>query len=76
MFSKGYRQLSTKFNIQNAHLESGGNIEDLPKLPEMVGGKIDFIIGIKYLCYHPQKIFQMPSGPTIYESVFKNPDGS
>ena len=31
---------------------------------------------IKYLHYHPQKIFQMPSGLTIYESVFKNPDGS
>ena len=54
-------------DIQNAYLESGGNIEDLPKLPEMVGGKIDFIIGTKYLRYHPQ---------TIYESAFKNPDGS
>ena len=42
----------------------------------MAGGKIDFIIGMKYFRYHPQKIFQMPSGLTIYESVFKNPDGS
>ena len=57
-------------------MESGGNIEDLPKLPEAVGGKIDFIIGIKYLHYYPQKIFQMPSGLTIYESIFKNPDES
>ena len=57
-------------------MESGGNTEDLQKLPEMVGGKIDFIIGIKYLCYHPQKIFQMLSVLTIYKSVFINPDGS
>ena len=26
--------------------------------------------------YHPHNIFQTPSGLTIYESVFKNPDGS
>ena len=63
-------------DIQNAYLESGGNIEDLPKLPEMVGGKINFIIGIKYLRYHPEKTFQMLLGLTIYKSVFKNLDGS
>ena len=30
----------------------------------------------KYLRYHPQKIFQMPSGLTIYKFAFKNPDES
>ena len=83
MFSKDCRQFPqyplrgwVENDIQNAYLESGGNIQDLPKLPKIAGGKIDFIIGIKYFCYHPQKIFQMLSGLTIYESAFKNPDGS
>ena len=34
------------------------------------------MIGIKYLRYHPEKIFQLPSGLTIYRSIFKNIDGS
>ena len=34
------------------------------------------MIGVRFLCYHPVPIFQMPSGPTIYKSAFKNPDGS
>ena len=33
------------------------------------------MIGIKYLRYHPRAIFQLPSGLTIYESVFENADG-
>lgn len=48
----------------------------LPKLPSSVGGKIDMMIGIQYLKYHPQIIFQIHSGLTIYESVFKGSDGS
>jgi len=35
-----------------------------------------FQVGIKYLRYHLKPIFQPPSGLTIYESIFKNPDGS
>ena len=71
-----FSQYPLRGRVENAYLESGGNIEDLPKLPEMIGGKVDFIIGIKYLRYHSQKIFQMLSGLTIYKSVLKNPDGS
>ena len=33
------------------------------------------MIGIKYLKYHPKVIFQIPSGLTIYESVFENAVG-
>ena len=33
------------------------------------------MIGIKYLRYYPQVIFQLPSGLTIYKSLFHNPDG-
>ena len=48
----------------------------LPKLPPSVGGKIDLMIGIKYLKYHPKLIFQLHSGLTIFESVFQGSDGS
>ena len=33
------------------------------------------MIGIKYLRYHPEFIFQLPSGLTIYKSYFENADG-
>ena len=48
----------------------------LPKLPSSVGGKIDMMIGIRYLKYHPHIIFQLHTGLTIYESVFQGSDGS
>ncbi|MCH2405590.1 MAG: hypothetical protein MK200_05290, partial [Nitrosopumilus sp.] len=63
-------------DIQEAYIANGGNVEDLPKLPQHIGGQVDFILGIKYLRYHPQKIFSMPSGLTIYRSSFLNVDGS
>ena len=34
------------------------------------------MIGIKYLKYFPREVFYLPSGLTIFESVFLNPDGS
>ena len=49
----------------------------LPRLPYSVGGsEIDFMIGMKYKRYHPKEIFSLPSGLTILESKFFNPDGS
>ena len=48
----------------------------LPKLPRSVGGNTDFMIDIKYLKYYPKEIFHLPSGLTIYESVFSNADAS
>jgi len=57
-------------------MRDGGNSTDLPILPQSVVGDVDFMVGIKYLRYHPKPIFQLPSGLTIYESIFKNPDGS
>ena len=34
------------------------------------------MIGMKYFRYHPEKIFSLPSGLTIFRSWFRNPDGS
>ena len=50
--------------------------KQLPKLPKFVGGDTDFMIGIRYLRYYPEKIFKLPAGLAIYESKFKNIDGT
>ena len=63
-------------DIHNAFKSEGGDPSTLPKLPPTIGGDVDFMIGIKYLRYHPKLIFQMPSGLSIYQSVFRNKDGS
>ena len=34
------------------------------------------MIGVKYLKYFPEKAYQLPSGLTLYDSVFNNFDGS
>ena len=51
-------------------------LKQLPKLQKFVGDDTDFMIGIRYLHYYWQKIFNLPTGLTIYESKFKNIDGT
>ena len=63
-------------DIHRAFQSSGGDVKDLPSLPNFVGGDIDFMIGAKYLRYHPERVFTLPSGLTIYKSPFKNYNGS
>ena len=65
-----------KRDVENSYIGKGGQLDDLPKLPQEVGGQVDIMLGIKYLRYHPQKVFSMPSGLTIYQSSFLNVDGS
>ena len=59
----------------NAFTKNGGIQQNLPKLPECVGGDVDFMIGTKYTRYHPEVIFSLPSGLTIYKSMFQSNDG-
>ena len=69
--------LQEAFNdIKASFLKSGRRVSELPTLPSNIGGEVDLMIGIRYLRYHPEPIFKMPSGLTIYKSAFKNPDGS
>ena len=63
-------------DIINAFKSDWRSKGSLSKLPCEVGGDTDFMVGIKYLKYFPKVIFRLPSGLTIYESVFLNPDGS
>ena len=51
-------------------------VEKDPSLPSSIGGEIDIMLGIKYLRYHPKEVFQLASGLTIFQSMFKNSDGS
>ena len=63
-------------DIHKAYVQGGGgDIKDLPTLGKSVGGPTDLMIGIKYLRYHPEKVFNLPSGLTIYRSPFQNADG-
>ena len=50
--------------------------KQLPKLSKFVGGDTDFMMDVRYLCYYPEKIFELPTRLTIYESKFKNIDGT
>ena len=62
-------------DLFNAYKASGNDANQLPKLPSSIGGEIDFMIGTKYLRYHPQPVFSLPSGLTIFESPFMGIDG-
>ena len=63
-------------DIQKGYKAAGGKISELPSLPDAVGGEMDFMVGIKYFRYYPEKVFHLPSGLTIYRSPFCNADGS
>ena len=63
-------------DIISSYKNTGGNPSDLPKVPVSVGRNIYFMIGIKYLRHHPKLIYELPSGLSIYESMFKNSDGT
>ena len=69
-------QGKVKKDIEKFYQQPGGSPNDLPVVAKSVGGSVDIMIGIKYLRYHPKLIFQLPSDLTIYESIFRNADGS
>ena len=56
-------------DIAAGYKRQGNSSRDLPQLPQSVGGDTDFMLGIKYLRYYPEKMFQLPSG-------LKNADGT
>ena len=65
-----------KKDIFSAFQLSGGNTDQLPKLPDSIGGDVDFMIGTKYLRYHPIPVFSLTSGLTIYQSPFLGENGT
>lgn len=68
--------LMNVFNdIAQSFRSSGGDPTQLPQPASNVGGDVHFMIGIRYLRYHPKLVYQLPSGLGIYESVFTNQYG-
>ena len=63
-------------DIRTAYRLSGGDVEDLPRFPQFVGGHVDFMWGMRYNHRMPDEKFRTITGLSIYESKFKNPDGS
>ncbi|XP_066920588.1 uncharacterized protein [Clytia hemisphaerica] len=63
-------------DIQHHYQEQCGDPIELPSLPKRVGGDVDFMIGIRHLSNFPEKVFELPSGLTIYKSKFRSVDGS
>ncbi|XP_066926194.1 uncharacterized protein [Clytia hemisphaerica] len=55
---------------------AGPLAKTFPKVPSHIGGNVDFMIGMKYLKYHPKPIFQIPTGLTIFKSIFRGADGT
>ena len=54
-------------DIQRFYEKGGENVFDLPSLPSSIGGDVDMMIGIKYLGYHPETIFNY-----LLDSPFTN----
>jgi len=63
-------------DILHGFVKNGGNEQNLPKLPDSIGGDVDFLIGLKYLRYHPEPVFSLPSGLTIFKSPFLGINGN
>ena len=57
------------------HYTSSGGTNFLPKLPSAVVGVIHLMIGVKYLRFHSKPVHQLPSGLTLFQSSFCNPNG-
>ena len=58
------------------NVASGGNANELPGVPTLVGGETDFLFGMAYNWFLPQRLFVLPTGLAIYESMFVGIDGS
>ena len=57
--------------------EAAGNMSKVfPKLPKNAGGKVDIMIGIRYMRYQPKAVFQSKTGLTVLKSVFRGADGT
>ena len=75
MALKGLKSL-IEADVRSGYISNGKDPKYSPKLPVFVGGHTDFMIGVKYLRYYPEKVFQLPFGLTIYKFQFENADGT
>jgi hypothetical protein len=65
-------------DLRNRCLASGGQglVDQLPKLPNKVGGDVDILLGSKYNRLLPKVVFESEDGFGISRSSFASPCGS
>ena len=51
-------------------------VQQLPSLPNEVGGDVDILIGLTYHKYFPKMVWEAPTGLFISESHFLSEDGT
>ena len=74
-----YELKDVEEDIHDKCRQLGGDqlVSHLPKLPSVVdGGDVDILIGSRYLRYFPKIVHRFETGLSVFESFFKNTDGS
>ena len=51
-------------------------VDRLPKIPKFVGGRVDVMLGRKYIKDFPLEVVRLKSGLILYNSMFSSVDGS
>ena len=64
-----YPVCEARKTVVEAYTAAGGKENQLPNVPTLVGGATDFLIGMQYNRFLPQRLFVLPSGLAIYRSV-------
>ena len=71
-------QLGQVENDIRAYVEKTqkGLLNQLPRLPKEVGGKVHVMLGKHYMKYFPREIVRLNTGLTLYDSMFQSHDHS
>ena len=69
------RLLQAWTDLQQEAYKASNDLK-LPEVDEEIGGtSVDLILGIKYLKYFPQLVFNLPSGLAVYRARFRSASG-
>merc|ERR1712112_609658 len=72
MLRLGLRPLVADIKKRYSSYPDITNLNNL-KVPQVLGGEIDSIIGIEYANTYPELVFSLPNGLQIFKSKFKAP---
>ena len=68
----GLRPLVAEIKKRYSSHPDIANLNNL-KVPQVLGGEIDAIIGIQYANTYPELVFSLPNGLQIFKSKLKDP---
>ena len=69
--------LTDAWNQLNSGYKADNHTEDLPSADNYVGGRdVDIMIGMKYFKYYPKLLYTLPSGLSIFKTMFKSGTGN